>query len=139
MDRVMVYEGAIPQDVDVLNTNKNVLIGLGMLIQAILGTSTVCDGLACNPTGPASLDVVLGPGSLYEYENVDATAYGSIADDTTHQIMKQGIQIGNNTLSCPAPVTTGYSINYLIEVAYQDNDTGSTVLPYYNASNPAVA
>jgi hypothetical protein len=139
MDRRIVYVGQVPQDIDILAAEKNTLIGLGMMIQAMLGTSTVCDGLNCKPTSPGSLDVLLGPGSLYEYENVDATAYGSIAADTTHQIMKQGIQIGTGTLSCPAPTTTGFSINYLIEINYQDNDTGSTVLPYYNSSNPAVA
>jgi hypothetical protein len=139
MDRQIVYVGQIPQDTDLLLTNKNTMIGLGLLIQAILGTGTVVDGLACTPTGPATLNVVLGQGSIYEQENVDGTAYGSISADTSDQIMKQGILLTAKSLSCPAPSTTGFSINYLIEVAYQDNDTGSTVLPYYNASNPAVA
>jgi hypothetical protein len=139
MDRQIVYNGAIPLDTDQLLQSKNTMIGLGMLIKALLGTSTLVDGLACTPTGPASLQVLVGPGSIYAIENVDGTAYGSLAADTTHQIMKQGISLDTLTLNCPAPGTTGQSINYLIEVAYQDTDAGSTVLPYYNSSNPAVA
>ena len=138
-DRQIVYTGAIPQDIDILLTNKNVMIGLGMALQAILGTGTVVDGLACTPTGPASLQVLVGQGSIYAQENVDSTAYGSLSSDTAHQIVKQGINLGTKTLTLAVPGTTGQSINYLIEAAYQDADTGSTVLPYYNSSNPAVA
>jgi hypothetical protein len=138
-DRVIVYTGAIPQDVDILNTNKNMMISIGMALQAILGTGTVVSGLACTPTGPASLQVLVGQGSIYAQENVDSTAYGSLSSDTAHQIVKQGINLGTKTLTLAVPGTTGQSINYLIEAAYQDTDTGSAVLPYYNASNPAVA
>jgi hypothetical protein len=145
MDRNIVYEGAIPQDVDILNLNKNLLIGLGFALQAILGGATVVDGLACTPTGPASLNVLLAQGSIYSTENVDATAYGSIGSDTAHQIVKQGITSPLGTLTIPSsgtfavPSTTGFSVAYLIQGQYQDVDDGSTVLPYYNSSNPAVA
>jgi hypothetical protein len=139
MDRAIVYVGAIPEDTDLLLTNKNIMIALGMAAQAILGTSTLVDGLACTPTGPASLEVIIGQGSIYAQENVDGTAYGSLEADTTHQIVKQGINLGSINLTCAAPGTAGQSINYLIQVAYQDFDAGSTVLPYYNADNPAVA
>ena len=139
MDRVIVYVDENPLDTDFLNAQKNAMIGLGMALQAILGTGTLVDGLACAPTGPASLQVVVAPGSIYSVENVDGTAYGSLAADTTHQIVKQGIVLNPTTLSCPAPATTGYAINYLIQVAYQDVDAGTTVLPYYDATDPAVA
>ena len=139
MDRQIVYVGQIPQDTDLLLTNKNTMIGLGYLMQAVLGTSTLVDGLACTPTSPASMSVQVGPGSIYSQTSVDATAYGSIAADTTDQIVKQGIIMSTQTFSCPAPGTAGQSVVYLIEAQYQDVDTGSTVLPYYNASNPAVA
>lgn len=139
MDRQIVYVDAIPQDTDILNTNKNAMVGLGLLIQAILGGSTVVDGLACTPTGPASLNVLVAQGSIYSTENVDSTAYGSLSSDTSHQIMKQGITLGNTEFAITPPSTTGYSINYLIEAQYEDVDGGSTVLPYYNADDPAVA
>ena len=87
MDRQIVYIGAIPQDVDQLQQNKNVLIGLGYLMQAVLGTSTVVDGLACTPNSPAALNVLVGPGSIHSLTSVDATAYGSLAPDTIDQIV----------------------------------------------------
>jgi hypothetical protein len=114
------------------------MIGLGLALLDIIGSTTVVGGAACVPTSPASLAVSVGPGRIYSLENVDNTAYGSLAADTTDQIVKQGIQFGSVTLSTPAPTTTGQSINYLIEAAYQDVDTDDVVLNFFNAANPAV-
>ncbi|WP_020472353.1 hypothetical protein [Zavarzinella formosa] len=139
MDRQIVYTGAIPQDTDLLQQNKNAMIGLGYLMLAVMGSATLVDGLACTPNSPAALNVLVGPGSIYSLAAVDATAYGSIAADTADLIVKQGIVMTTQTFSTPAPVTTGQSVVYLIQAAYQDVDGGSTVLPYYNASNPSVA
>lgn len=139
MDRQIVYPGAIPLETDLLNTNKNAMIGLSKLAAAILGTSTFLNGLACTPTGPASLQVYVAPGEIYSLQNIDGTAYSSIAADTTHAILKQGISLDQLTLSCPAPVTVGQSINYLIQATYQDTDASAVVLPYYNSSNPSQA
>ena len=83
MDRQIVYPGAIPLETDLLNTNKNAMIGLSKLAAAILGTSTFLNGLACTPTGPASLQVYVAPGEIYSLQNIDGTAYSSIAADTT--------------------------------------------------------
>lgn len=139
MDRPIIYPGQIPQDTDLLNTNKNAMVALGFLMQAVLGTSLAVDGLACTPNSPAALNVLVGPGSIHSLQNVDGTPYGTIPADTTNQIVKQGLSLGTQTFGCPAPVTTGHSIVYLIQAAYQDVDAGATVLPYYNASNPSVA
>jgi hypothetical protein len=139
MDRQIVYPGAIPLETDLLNTNKNTMIALSKLAAAIMGTSTMLNGLAVTPTGPASLQVYVAPGEIYSLQNIDGTAYSSLAADTTHTILKQGMMLDQATLSCPAPVTSGYSINYLIQVAYQDTDSGAVVLPYYNSSNPSQA
>lgn len=139
MDRQIVYPGAIPLETDLLNTNKYAMIGLSKLAAAILGVSTFLNGLACTPNSPADLTVKVAPGEIYSLQNIDGTAYSSLAADTTHAILKQGISLDQLTLSCPAPVTVGQSINYLIQVAYQDTDANATVLPYYNSSNPSLA
>ncbi len=138
MDRVIVWPSAIPQDLDLLNTNKNMMVGLGAALQAILGTSTVVDGFGCVPTTPASMNVTVGAGSIYSFQAIDQTAYGSIDADTTDQTVKQGIYFGNTTFGCPAPLAAGNSLVYLIQAQYQEVDGGATVLPYYNASNPSV-
>ena len=139
MDRVINYPGAIPLDTDLLQTNKNTMIALGYAMQAILGTGTYVDGLACTPTSPPSLGVSVGTGSIYSLAGIDATAYGTLAADTADQILKQGIVIGSTPFTITPPSTSGQSVVYLVQAQFQEVDGGSVVLPYYNASNPAVA
>lgn len=138
MDRPIVYPASIPQDTDLLKTNQYAMTAMGMLAQAILGTSTVVDGLSCTPTTPASLSVNVSAGSIYSLQNLEASAYGSLPADTAHQIVKQGIILDTTNFACAAPATSGQSVVYLIQAQYQDADGGSTLLPYYNPSNPSV-
>lgn len=139
MDRVIIYPGQVPLEGDLLNTNKNAMIGLSKLSAALLGTGIVLNGFTCIPTGVASLQVQLTAGEIYSLQNIDGTAYSSLAADITHQIVKQGILLDTVLLTATPPVTAGQSINYLVQVTYADSDTNAVVLPYYNASNPAVA
>lgn len=137
MDRQIVYTGQIPLDTDMLSTNKDAYIGLAKLTAGVLGTSTLLNAFTCIPTAPASLQVQVTAGEIYSLQNIDNNAYGSLAADTTHQIVKQGVVLNTTTLNCPAPGTSGQSINYLIQIGFSETDGGSTVLPYYNSSNPA--
>ncbi|UQV43458.1 hypothetical protein KIV45_15940 [Janthinobacterium lividum] len=139
MKRQIIYPGQIPLETDLLGTNKNTMIALAKLTAAIIGTATMVNGLTCAPNAPAALSVVVSPGEIYSLQNIDGTAYSSIAADTTHSIMKQGISMDAVTLTCPAPSTAGQSINYLIQAAFSEVDSGAVVLPYYNASNPSTA
>jgi hypothetical protein len=137
MDRNIVYPGSIPLDTDLLSVNRNSMIGLGFLAQAILGISTVADGLSCQPTSPASMNVVIGAGSITQFGPIDVLAYGSIAADSTDQVVKMGINNAPTTFSVTAPSSVGQSVNYLVEAAFQEADASPVVLPYYNAANPA--
>jgi hypothetical protein len=137
MDRILVYPGSIPLDTDILNTNRNSMVALGYLAQAILGSSTIVDGLACSPTAPASLTVTVGPGSITQLSVVDTLAYGSLPADTTDPLVKLGVNLAAASFTLAAPATTGQSINYLIQAALLESDTDPVVLPYYNAANPA--
>ena len=47
-----------------------------------------------------------------------------------------GINIAPTPFSLSAPGTTGQSIAWLVEAAFQEADVNPTVLPYYNAANP---
>jgi hypothetical protein len=137
MDRNIVYPGSIPLDTDLLNTNRNAMVALGALIQATLGSSQVIDGLTVSPTVPASLTIIVGPGSITQATTVDQNAYGSLAADTSDALLKMGVNLTATTLTLAAPTTSGQSINYLIQAAFVESDTNTTVLPYYNAANPA--
>ncbi|MDR7257772.1 hypothetical protein J2X47_001952 [Sphingomonas sp. BE270] len=139
MDRVTVYPGAIPLETDILNSERNAMVGLGQLAATLFGTTTTVNGLGCAPTSPASMQVKISPGEIYARQNLDDNAYGSLPADTAHQIVKQGIALGNTLLSCTAPSSVGQSINYLIQATFSEVDNTPVVLPYYNASNPTAA
>lgn len=136
MDRRTVQPGQIPLDGDLLETNKNAMIGLGKLIEAVFGTSNLLQGFACVPTAPSSMQVSVGAGQVFSLQNIDATTYGSLAADILHQIVKQGLSLDAALLSCPAPLTIGYSINYLVQVAFSEVDTDFSLRTYYNAAEP---
>ena len=135
MDRQIVYAGQILPETTLLQMTKDAMIGLAKLSAAVLGTSTVVNGFAVTPTSPASLQVNVAPGEIYSLQNIDSTAFSSLAADTTHQIMKQGIALDATTLTLAAPATSGQSINYLIQASYADTDATPVVLPYYNSTN----
>lgn len=136
MDRVIVYPAAVQQDVDLLNTNKNTMIGLGWLIRAVLGANTRVTGFACTQTTPASLSVNIGPGAIYQSAPIDANPYGSLGTDGVNTIMKQGILTSAITATVTPPSTSGQSVVYLVQVQLQETDGGAQTLAFYNAANP---
>lgn len=139
MDRQIVYPGAIPLETDLLNTNKYAMTGLSKLASVLMGTATYLRGLVCTPSVPASMTIRVGPGEIYSQQNIDNTAYSSLAADTSDTILKQGVVTTTTEFPLKAPEMAGYSINYLIQAAYADQDSGATLLPYYNAAEPSVA
>jgi hypothetical protein len=134
VNRTFVYPSVISQDTDILSVNQNVMIALGYLAQMMVGTGTYVSGLACTPGAGA---VNVGPGCITALSQIDPNAYGSLGTNTA-ALMKMGINVGTTILNTPAPGTAGQSINYLIEAIFSEADTGSAVLPYYNAANPAL-
>ncbi|SDX12234.1 hypothetical protein SAMN05518669_103341 [Variovorax sp. YR634] len=139
MDRNINYPGQVPLETDLLKTNQFTMIGLSRLAAAILGTASCVSGFATTQTVVPSMAVLVAPGDIYSLQNLEGTAYSSLPQDLTHNILKQGISLDARTIAVAAPGTAGFSVNYLIQASYQDTDGGSTVLPYYNASNPSVA
>ncbi|WP_145554526.1 glycine-rich domain-containing protein [Yersinia canariae] len=139
MDRQIVYPGAIPLETDLLNTNKYAMIGIAKLASTVMGVNTYLRGLSCTASSPASMIINIARGEIYSLQNIDNTAYSSLPADTVNTILKQGVILTTTPFTLTAPTTAGQSINYLIQVAYQDVDTGATVLPYYNAANPSQA
>jgi hypothetical protein len=137
MDRNIVYPGAIPLDTDLLTINRNTMIAIGYLLQATIGAGTAVDGLACQPTNPASMAVIVGPGSITTLTTVDPLSYGSLPADSTDPLVKMGINTSSTTLTLAAPTSSGQSVNYLIEAAFSEGDTSPVVLPYFNSANPA--
>jgi hypothetical protein len=124
-----------------LSAQKNSLFALGQLCQDAFGqgaTGPFFTGLACVPNTPAAMNVIVQPGAVYAQAALDATAYSSLAADST-VTMKQGILKTAQTFATPAPTTSGQSVVYLISASFLEADTNAVVLPYYNASNPSQA
>lgn len=137
MDRVIVYPGALPQTTDTLLTNKFTMVDQAYQNRAIIGVNTAVSGLACTPTSPtADLHVTVGIGSIFQSDPVDTAAYGDLGTDTAIPIIKQGINAAPVVLTITPPVTPGQSQVYLVQAILNDVDAGSTVLSYYNSSNP---
>ncbi|BBL73227.1 hypothetical protein [Methylomagnum ishizawai] len=138
MDRQFAHYGAIPLDTDFLKAQRNAMIGLGKLAEAVLGPGTWVHGLDCTPTPTPGLSVLVGQGEIYALGNVDDTDMGRLAADTTNQIVKQGLAMGDTTLTAfSAPGSSGQARNYLVQARYVDADTNAVVLPYYNAADPS--
>ncbi len=136
MDRQIVYPGGIPLDTDLLGTERNIMVALGYLAQATLGTNVVADGLVCIPTAPQSMSVVVGAGSITQFGVVDTTAFGSLAAEAL-PLVRMGVSLSPASFTATAPTLPGQAINYLIEASLLETDATPVVLPYYNASNPA--
>ncbi|VTZ52183.1 hypothetical protein MPC4_70071 [Methylocella tundrae] len=137
MHRVITYAGAVPSSKDVLNLGQFTMTALAKFVAGVLGTNTIVNGFTCSPTTVASLAVVLGAGEIYQLENLEQTALSALPADTAHTIMKQGILLDPVTLTITPPATTGYSQAFLVEVQYQDSDTSTMVLNYYNSTAPS--
>jgi len=147
MRRVETYVGSQVYEWVDSSQAQNTMTAIAKVCAAMFGTNTVANGLACTPTSPATMTVQLGAGEIYQLESLEATLCGTLPANTAYQIVKQGIQLGTVTsATLAAPLTSGQSINYLIEAQYQDQDisldptTGNTpvVLQFYDALNPTV-
>ena len=136
MDRNIVYPGSIPLDSDILNLNRNTLVALGALMQAVFGQSPLVDGLAVTPTQPPSLGVLIAPGSITTYDALDNSAYGSIAADGNDYLVKMGINVAATVVAIGVPGSVGQSIVSLVEASFQESDVSPVVLPYFNAAAP---
>jgi hypothetical protein len=136
MDRQIVYPGSIPLDTDLLSIQRNVMVAMGYLAQATLGNTTIADGLACTPTSPASLSIVIGPGSITQFGVVDSEPFGSLPA-LSDPLVRIGVNLNPSTFTLSPPAVPGQSINYLVEASLLEVDATPVVLPYYNAANPS--
>lgn len=146
MDRRTIYRDEIPFETDILGVEQFVHEGLGLLIRDLCGDTMQVGGFPCVPTAPPSMNVEVGPGRVYKLEPLESTTWGERlgtgglpADtDAEHYIIKQGLLRETTTFNCPAPVTVGHSIKYLIEASFAEVDDADETLQFYNVANPLV-
>lgn len=140
---VTVYTNQVPFESDVLRSSSYRMADIGKLSQTVLGTGLnntplFCD-LACTPVSPPGLQVVVGPGCAYAYEDYQATSWSVLPADTdpNHKLFKQGLSLDPVTLNTPAPTTSGNSVIHLVQAKFQTTDENITSRPYFNSTNPA--
>ncbi len=121
------------------------MTALAKLCASLFGQNGMINGLAVTQTTVASMSVLVGIGEVYQVAPLESSVCGTLPQDISHTILKQGLRLDSGSISgFSAPTTSGQSINYLIEVQYQDYDlsldptsgTSPVVLQFYNASNP---
>jgi hypothetical protein len=137
MDRKTNYFGELIPETDNLQAQQFAMTALAYACQGFIGTGTAVDGFTCVPTTPASLNVQVTPGCIYQVEPLEATTWSSLPANSSEQILKQGILHNVDTIAITPPGTVGFSQVFLIEAQYADLDTTPVLLPYYNASNPS--
>ncbi|CAH2911446.1 MAG: hypothetical protein CPSOU_1991 [uncultured Paraburkholderia sp.] len=109
MDRVITYVGQSVYEWLFSKQAQSSMVGLAKLSAALFGSNTVVNGLSCVPTGPASLQVVINPGEIYLFANLENSVCGTLPTDS-HSIMKQGVLLDAFTTAAgalPAPGRLG--------------------------------
>ncbi|MEQ1694793.1 MAG: hypothetical protein ABL901_03035 [Hyphomicrobiaceae bacterium] len=114
------------------------MVALAYAQQSVMGTTAVIDGLSIAPAIPATLSVVISPGSISRMEIVDSIPFGSIGSDPGRTVFKQGLLLDAVNLTVSPPAAVGQEIVWLIQAAISEIDTDNAVLPYVNANDPSV-
>jgi len=136
-DRPYIYPGEQARSADFLLGVQNGNVVAGALATLMVGSSTFVGGLACFPTAPASMDVVVGPGCIVTQSTVEPNgAYGSLGVNT-QPCMRVGTIGTSTTFALTAPTTPGYSQEYLICAVFEESDGDAVILPYVNATTPS--
>lgn len=144
MDRPIFYRDEVSSEADVLVIARFAMEGLGLAMMDLVGEGTVVAGLPCTPTSPASMNVVVGAGRIYQKELLDPEDYGTrlgtggIEADTDpdHSILKQGLLRDPVTFAITAPPTSGHSRVTLIQARFEEVDDAAEPASFYNTANP---
>lgn len=140
--RVTVYTNQVPYEADVLRSNSYKMADVSKLAETILGTgignSKLVSGLPCLPIAPPGMQVTVGAGCMYSFENYDNTAYSVLPADTdpNHKLYKQALNFDLVVLDTPAPLVVGNSIIYLVQGAFETLDVNIISRPYFNSADP---
>lgn len=144
VNRPIIYAQEQERSYDILSLARDVLYSLGEQIGDGLGsTITVVSGLAATQDTPADLGVNIAAGRIYQIAEIDATAYGTLGQDTdtTYQ---QGFSAAQKLTLSTSGLAAGQSRWALIQAIFTQTDVipsddpNNGVLNYWNISNPSV-
>lgn len=136
MDRRTVYASETIREIDALQAQKDAMVGLAWLTQSVYGPNEWVVGLQVAPTNPQGQAVQVQTGQIYQVEETDMTAWSSLLGDAT-EIVQQGILSNTITFGINPPPLVNESQWYVIEAQFQQLDSNTTILQYFNPINPA--
>ncbi len=133
--RMTIYPNEVGSTAKVLQMQRDSYKALFQFIADSLGnTSSYFTGLAATPgTG---LSVSIGRGALYQYLANDPTTWSTLAADTTPYELQAILEAAATVTLSPPAMTSGQSVNILIEAQVQVQDATASNTNFYNSSNP---
>lgn len=135
MDRIIVYPFEVVDDTDLLNSERNTIIAVGNILDAMVGKGFVSNNLTCVQSPVPDLNINVSASMLTSNLTVDPVAYGSLGIDTD-PLVKQGINTATTVIPLTAPATVGFSINYLIQAQVNEADTDVASRGFFNGTPP---
>lgn len=145
MDRLTVYRDQLPLETHILLSELYAFEGLGLFARDLIGDGPAVGGFDCTPTSPASMDVLVKPGRIYQLDTLVPEDWGKLlgqggvdADTASdHAVLKQGLLRDTATFTLAAPGTAGKSIVYLLQGQFSEEDAAATSQQFWNSTNPA--
>lgn len=136
MDRRTVYAQEVIREIDPLQAQKDALVSIARLTESVYGQNEWVVGMQVVPTNPQGQAVQIQTGQLYQVDETDMTAWSSLLGDAT-EIVQQGMFLNTQTFTINPPPLVNESQWYVLEAQFQQLDTNTAVLQYFNPLNPA--
>lgn len=143
MNRTIIYSQEQPRTFDFVQFEHDVLVAMANTIRDAMGANTtVLGGFAATPTGPATLNVNIAAGRVYQQAPADATSVGAIAADST-VIQQQGAYAGAQIALSTAGISAGQSRWALVQAQFSQSDIiragdpNGGIPPFFNAAVPS--
>lgn len=133
--RTTIWTSQQPQPQDLMQFERDAAKSLAQFILDAMGSQNAAfTGLAATPgTG---LTVNIGAGAVYQYGQIDPTAWGDTMGSDAFDGTLLGLVLSTQDLTgFAAPTTSGDSINYLVQCQIQVTDAASVSTPLYSSNN----
>ena len=112
------------------------MVGLAKLTESVYGQNQWVVGLQVVPTNPQGQSVQVSTGQMYQVDETDMSGWSSLPGDPT-EIVQQGFLNNVITFTINPPPLPSESQWYLIEGQFEQLDTNTAILQFFNPVSPA--
>lgn len=142
MERSLIYSLEQIRSFDYAHQPRDMLKGMSHLARMILGiNTTLLSGFSAAQQSVPDLSFQLADGQIYQWSQVDATAFGPLSADSSF-IWQQGYTPAQTITLSTSQLIAGQSQWVLIQCKFtqldevRSGDPTGGLLPYYNSVNP---